>query len=143
MSVNRVTLLGNLGADPDYKKLDNGNEVASMRMATTEKGYKMRDGREVPEKTEWHDVVIWGGMASIAQKYLHKGSKVYIEGMLRHREYTDKNGVKRYVTEVHADVMEMLDQKPSAQQAQSAPAQNVLPMPASTSENKQDEDLPF
>lgn len=143
MSVNRVTLLGNLGADPDYKKLDNGNEVASMRMATTEKGYKMRDGREVPEKTEWHDVVIWGGMASIAQKYLHKGSKVYIEGMLRHREYTDKNGVKRYVTEVHADVMEMLDQKPSAQQAQSAPAPNVPPMPASTSENKQDEDLPF
>ena len=143
MSVNRVTLLGNLGADPDYKKLDNGNEVASMRMATTEKGYKMRDGREVPEKTEWHDVVIWGGMASIAQKYLHKGSKVYIEGMLRHREYTDKTGVKRYVTEVHADVMEILDSKQGAQQAQNTPATEVPPMPAQTQVEKKDEVLPF
>lgn len=143
MSVNRVTLLGNIGADPDYKKLDNGNEVASMRMATTEKGYKMRDGREVPEKTEWHDVVIWGGMASIAQKYLHKGSKVYIEGMLRHREYTDKTGVKRYVTEVHADVMEILDSKQGAQQAQSTPATEVPPMPAQTQVEKKDEELPF
>lgn len=143
MSVNRVTLLGNIGADPDYKKLDNGNEVASMRMATTEKGYKMRDGREVPEKTEWHDVVIWGGMASIAQKYLHKGSKVYIEGMLRHREYTDKTGVKRYVTEVHADVMEILDSKQGAQQAQSTTATEVPPMPAQTQVEKKDEELPF
>ena len=143
MSVNHVTLLGNLGADPDYKKLDNGNEVASIRMATTEKGYKMRDGREVPEKTEWHDVVIWGGMASIAQKYLHKGSKVYIEGMLRHREYTDKTGVKRYVTEVHADVMEILDSKQGAQQAHSTPATEVPPMPAQTQVEKKDEELPF
>ena len=143
MSVNRVTLLGNIGADPDYKKLDNGNEVASMRMATTENGYKMRDGREVPEKTEWHDVVIWGGMASIAQKYLHKGSKVYIEGMLRHREYTDRTGVKRYVTEVHADVMEILESKQSAQQAQSTTATEMPPMPAQTQVEKKDEELPF
>lgn len=143
MSVNRVTLLGNLGADPEYKKFDNGNEVASIRMATTEKGYKMRDGREVPGKTEWHDVLIWGGTASIAHKYLHKGSKVYIEGMLRHREYTDKTGVKRYVTEVHADVMEMLDQKQGAQQAQSTPATEVPPTPAQTQGEKKDEELPF
>lgn len=110
--INRVILVGNLGKDPELKTLDAGTPVVKMALATTEI-YRLKDGsRHV--QTEWHQVIAWRGMASLAGKYLRKGSLVYIEGKIRHRQYEAGDGQKRYVTEILADQLLMLDKKPSA-----------------------------
>ena len=87
--------------------------VANFTLATTEKGYKTRDGKEVPDRTEWHQIVLWRGLAEVAEKYVHKGDKLYIEGKIRTRSYDAQDGSKRYVTEIFADSMEMLSSKNS------------------------------
>lgn len=115
MSLNKVMLIGNLGKDPDVRYLDNGVAVASMSIATTEKGYTAKNGTEVPDRTEWHNIILWRGLAETAEKYLHKGDKVYIEGSLRNRSYDDQAGIKRSITEVYADRMELLG-SPNRQQ---------------------------
>ena len=111
MSVNKVHLLGHVGKEPDVRHLDSGVAVANFTLATTEKGYKTRDGKEVPDRTEWHNIVMWKGLAEIAEKYIHKGDKLYIEGKIRTRSYDATDGSKRYVTEIFADSMEMLSSK--------------------------------
>lgn len=111
MSVNSVCLLGHVGKEPDVKHLDSGMAVANFTLATTEKGYKTRDGKEIPDKTEWHSIVMWNKLAEIAEKYVHKGDKLYIEGKIRTRSYDAQDGSKRYVTEIFADSMEMLSSK--------------------------------
>ena len=111
MSVNRVCLLGHVGKERDVRHLDSGMAVANFTLATTEKGYKTRDGKEVPDRTEWHSIVMWKGLAEIAEKYIHKGDKLYIEGKIRTRSYDAPDGSKRYVTEIFADSMEMLSSK--------------------------------
>ena len=111
MSLNRVTLLGNVGKDPDVRYLDTGVCVAQFSLATTEKGYATQDGKQYPDKTEWHDIVAWRGIAQIVEKYVRKGDKLYIEGKLRHSSYEDSNGVKRFRTDVYVDNMEMLTPK--------------------------------
>lgn len=115
MSVNKVILIGNVGRDPDVRYVDAGVAVATFPLATTERGYKLQNGTEVPERTEWHNVVLWRGLAETAEKYIHKGDKLYIEGKIRSRSYDDQNGVKRYITEIFADVMEMLTSRPASQ----------------------------
>lgn len=120
MSVNKVTLLGNVGKDPEVRKLDSGISVATFSIATTERGYKLQNGTDVPERTEWHNIVLWRGLADIAEKYVKKGDKIYIEGKIKTRSYDDKNGVKRYVTEIFADNMEMLGTKPQTPYTQEA-----------------------
>lgn len=100
-SLNRIELIGSLGKAPDIRVMDNGTKVATFSLATNEPAYKLANGTQVPERTDWHNVVAWGGYASIAEKYLKKGSITYIEGKVRTRSYDDKQGVKRYVTEVH------------------------------------------
>jgi len=95
--------------------MDQGVCVASIRLATTERGYKLQSGAEVPERTDWHNVVLWKELAEIVEKYVHKGDKLYIEGKIHTRSYDDRNGVKRYVTEVWADAMEMLTPKAVSQ----------------------------
>lgn len=104
--MNRAEVIGNLGSDPDVRKLDNGTSVATISVATHER-WKSKDG-EKHEHTEWHRVVLWGGLAEIAGEYLKTGSKVFIAGTLRTRKYDDKKGVTRYTTEIVARELEML-----------------------------------
>ena len=106
---NRVQLIGNLGAAPEVKNLDNGNKMARFTVATSDK-YLNKKGEKVNE-TQWHNVVIWGKLAGIAEKYLEKGSQVVIDGKLTTRNYTDKEGVKKYFTEIVANEMLMIDNK--------------------------------
>jgi len=112
MSVNKIILLGNVGKDPEVRYFDNGGSVANFTLATTERGYTAANGTQVPDRTEWHNIVLWRGLAEIAEKYVKKGSKLYIEGKIRTRSYDDANGNKRYVSEVWGDNMELLDRKP-------------------------------
>ncbi|WP_455663673.1 single-stranded DNA-binding protein [Phocaeicola sp.] len=155
MSVNKVVLIGNVGKDPDVRYLDNGVAVATFSLATTDRAYTLQNGTQVPERTEWHNIVLWRGLAQTAEKYVRKGDKLYIEGKIRSRFYDDQNGIKRTVVEIFADNMEMLtprsaSQQPggSAQQAQAAPQQQV---PAQAPQQQQQpsadnsltDDLPF
>lgn len=125
MSINRITLLGNVGGDPDVRVLDGGVKVASFTLATTEKSYTKRDGTVMPERTEWHNIVLWRGLADIAEKYIKKGTKLYIEGPLRTRSYEDRNGVKQRIAEVYADNLELLGSQPQPQQMAPAPVQQT------------------
>lgn len=104
-------LIGNVGKEPEVKYVDAGVCVASVLLATTERAYKLKDGTEVPERTEWHNIILWRGLAEVVEKYVHKGDKLFIEGQIRTRSYDDRNGMKRYVTEIWADSMEMLTPK--------------------------------
>ncbi|MBN8694658.1 MAG: single-stranded DNA-binding protein [Bacteroidetes bacterium] len=106
---NKVQLIGNLGSAPEVKDLDNGNKVARFSLATSEY-YVNKKGEKVNE-TQWHNIVIWGKLADIAGRYLQKGSQVVIEGKLSNRNYTDKEGAKKYFTEIVANEMLMLDKK--------------------------------
>lgn len=111
MSVNKVILMGHTGEAPDFREFDNGGCVATFSLATTKRGYTTKDGRQIPERTEWHNVVLQNGLAKVANQYVKKGDKLYIEGELRTRSYDDVQGVKRYVTEIVATDMEMLTPK--------------------------------
>jgi single-strand DNA-binding protein len=106
-SVNKVIIVGNLGADPETRYLPSGDAVTSIRVATTDR-YKDKQSGEMREATEWHSISFFGKLAEIAGQYLKKGSQVYVEGSLRTRKYTDKNGVEKYATDIRADTMQML-----------------------------------
>ena len=123
MSLNKVMLIGNCGKDPDVKTLDNGHKVANFTIDTTDKGYTTREGTQIPDRTEWHNVVVWAGLAKVVEQYVKKGTKLFVEGKLRTRNYDDANGVKRYTTEVYVDNLELLGGKPESQQAQQAQPQ--------------------
>ena len=114
MSVNKVILLGNVGKDPDVKYFDSGQAVATLSIATTERGYTLPNGTQVPERTDWHNIVASNRIAQVIDKYVHKGDKLYIEGKLRTRSYTDKSGAQRYITEVYVENLEMLTPKNSS-----------------------------
>lgn len=144
--VNKVILVGRLGKDPDVRHLESGAAVANFPIATSET-YKDKNGNKV-EQTEWHNIVLWRGLAEVAEKYLQKGKLVYIEGKLRTRSW-EKEGVTRYTTEVVGDQMTMLDSKGSDGQNsggsndyqsndQQAPAQSQTP-----NTNSEMDDLPF
>ncbi|MBK9177185.1 MAG: single-stranded DNA-binding protein [Flavobacteriales bacterium] len=142
--VNKVILIGNLGADPEVRHLQNGAAVANFRIATSET-YKDKQTGEKREQTEWHSIVAWRALAEIVEKYLRKGSKVYVEGKLRTRQWQDKDGNTRYTTEIHADEMTMLDRAgsnaPGSQPgAQSASAPQAAPVSVAQDEV---DDLPF
>lgn len=104
--VNKVILIGNLGKDPEVRHLESGASVANFPIATTE-SYKDKSGNR-QDQTEWHNIVLWRGLADISEKYLKKGSQVYIEGKLRSRSWEDKEGNTRYITEIVGDQMTML-----------------------------------
>lgn len=152
MSVNKVILLGNVGKDPEIKYFDNDRAVASFSLATTERGYRTSNGIDVPEKTEWHNISCWGGLAKIAEQYVKKGDPLYIEGKIRTRSYDDKNGNKRYFTDIHVENLEMLGRKsdrdsqqpskdyPSNNQQAAAPTPPANPFDNSSAEV---DDLPF
>ncbi|MBR5727654.1 MAG: single-stranded DNA-binding protein [Muribaculaceae bacterium] len=108
MSVNKVILLGNVGRDPDIRYVAQGRPVATFSLATTERGFTNSNGVQVPERTEWHNIVMWGRNAEVAEKYIRKGTQLFIEGQLRTRMWEDRNAIKHYVTEIHVDNFELL-----------------------------------
>jgi single-strand DNA-binding protein len=124
--INKVILIGNLGKDPEVRYLDSGVAVANLSIATSE-NYKNKDGERVTQ-TEWHDIVLWRGLAEVAEKYLKKGSSVYVEGKLRTNKWVDKDENTRYKTEILAEKLTMLGKSNSQE---------------SSVENSSEDDLPF
>lgn len=139
-SVNRVTLLGNVGRDPEVKVLTGGNAVAEFSLATSRGGYTGKDGKEVPQKTQWHRIKAFGAITSAIEKYVKKGATLFIEGRIEYSEY-EKNGEKRQSTEIILEDMSLLSQPtPAPQQAAPQPVyQHPQPMGAP----QQSDDLPF
>ena len=139
--VNRVMLIGNLGKDPDVQYLEGNIGVAKFSLATTET-YKDRGGKLVSQ-TEWHTVVLWRGLAELAQKYLHKGSLVYIEGRLRTRSWEDKEGNKKFATEVVGDNLIMLDKRGDGHGVHGGHDMEGMSNADIPPVNESSEDLPF
>ncbi len=141
--VNKVILIGRLGKDPEVRNLENGATVANFSIATTET-YKDRTTGERKEITEWHNIVLWRGIAEVAQKYLHKGDMVYIEGKLRTRSW-EKDNVTRYTTEIVGDQMTMLTPKSSGGGSgyDNSQSQERSHAPASSHNDDSADDLPF
>ncbi len=134
--VNKAILLGNLGKDPEIRRLDDGRAVANFSIATSE-SYKNKAGEKVTN-TEWHNIVLWSPLAEIAENYLKKGSQVYIEGKISNRSYEDKEGVKKYISEVVGRDITLLGRAPETQQQNdSSSTENDNP------EAVQEDDLPF
>ena len=141
--INKVILVGNVGADPEVKSLDNGVKVARIRVATTERIY-IKEKNEYKDNTEWHNITLWRGLAEVVDKYIRKGSQLYIEGKLRTREY-DKNGVKCYATEIVAEELKMLGRKEVVSQSAPQPVQPT-PQPsysAPVADMPFDDEIPF
>lgn len=137
-SVNKVILIGNVGKEPEVRCLDNDVRVASFPLATTERGYVMSNGTQVPDRTEWHTIIAWRNLADTAEKYIHKSTRLYVEGKLRTRVYDSPTTGRRYITEVYAENIQFLSpvmtaaqlaQQQQAQQAQTQqPAEPQQPV---------------
>jgi single-strand DNA-binding protein len=149
-SVNKVIIVGNLGRDPETRYMPSGDAITNIAVATTDK-WKDKSTGEQKEATEWHRISFFGRLAEVAGQYLKKGSQVYIEGKLRTRKYTDKDGVEKYSTEIVADVMQMLGSRQGGGAAQmddaaasrgsAAAAPTSARQPANI--NLEDDDIPF
>jgi|SRR5690554_657052 len=150
--VNKVIILGNLGVDPEVRTLESGTKVCRLSIATSE-SYTNKAGDRV-EQTEWHSVTLWRGLAEVAEKYLRKGNKVYIEGKLRTRSYKDKDGIEKYITEIVGDNMELLGSAPTpgtgrsaspstSENAESQPQAQQSSGTGKSQSNENEDDLPF
>lgn len=137
-SINQATVIGFVGDEPRTTTSSSGTAIASISVATTDKGFTRQDGTVVEDKTEWHNIVAFGRLADVIKNYIHKGACVYVQGKMRTRAYEDKNGIKRYITEIVADTFQMLDRRPDANMVQSTTGQVSYQQPP-----EQDEDLPF
>lgn len=154
--MNIVILRGNVGEQPKITNFENGGKAAQFSMATTERGFKTRDGRDIPDKTTWHNIVVKKtGLAGICEQYVKKGTPLLIVGKVQTRDYTDNSGQKRYVTEIYVEEMELLGrrdgdgsqqgqgQAPTQQPQYAAPAPSALAASDPNSLEPQNEDLPF
>lgn len=147
--MNKVMLIGNVGKEPEVNYYDQDQAVARVILATTERGYTLQNGTQVPEHTDWHTVYLYRGLAKIAEKYVHKGDKIYIEGRIRYRSYDDQRGVKKYVTEILAENMELLTPKasssaqPATQNVQSVANVNQSTANQSAVQSVTDDECPF
>jgi len=128
-SVNKVIVVGNLGADPETRFLPSGEAVTNIRVATTDK-WKDKASGEMKEATEWHRISFFGRLAEVAGEYLKKGSQVYVEGSLRTRKWQDKDGQDRYSTEIRADVMQMLGRREGGGEPRAEPGERSAPKSA-------------
>ncbi|MCS7005063.1 MAG: single-stranded DNA-binding protein [Cytophagales bacterium] len=139
-TINKVILIGNLGRDPEIRRIDNGTAVATFSIATTET-YKDKTTGETKSLTDWHNIVLWRGLAEIAEKYLKKGNKVYIEGKLRTRQYVGQDNITRYITEVIGEELVLLSspQSTSSSSYVAPPPPSEMPADLSTPSD----DLPF
>lgn len=127
MSVNKVILVGNVGKDPEVRYVDQNRAVATFTLATTERGRKLTNGTEIPDRTDWHNIVTWGNLAETCGKYVKKGDKLYIEGKLRTRSYDDQRGVRHYVTEIFVENLELMSQKQQPAQPKTDTESNKAP----------------
>lgn len=147
MSVNKVILVGNVGKDPEIKYFDNDVAKANFSVATSERGYTTSSGTQVPERTEWHNIVCWRGLAQIAERFIKKGTLVYVEGKIKTRSYDDQNGVKRYITEIIADNLELLSKKTGGVENENSVNRSEYSNPENSNnglDNNSDvDDLPF
>jgi single-strand DNA-binding protein len=155
--INKAIIVGRVGQDPKITDFTNGSNCAQFRVATTERGFTTRDGREVPDNTEWHNIVCYGNQAQVVQNFVRKGSSLYIEGKIRTRKFTDQSNIERYVTEIFADELQLLDKKQddgqqnmSTASPQAAQQQNGQQAGTSSAasemmqqEQENQEDLPF
>lgn len=123
--MNKAMLIGNVGKEPDVRYYDQDQAVAQIALATTERGYTLPNGTKVPDRTDWHNVIFYRGLAKIVEKYVHKGDKLYVEGRIRYRSYDDKRGVRRYVTEIYADNMELLTPRSARESSAQGDAKNT------------------
>lgn len=140
--LNKAQVIGNLGTDPKVNTINNGQtKVASFSVATTEKGYTTQSGIQIQEKTEWHNIVCFGRLADVVDKYLKKGSKVFVEGKMRTRNYEDRQGIKRSIMEINAEIIELLDIKQQKQQQQEQYPEQANTVTSQT--NGENDDLPF
>ncbi|MBQ9357300.1 MAG: single-stranded DNA-binding protein [Prevotella sp.] len=141
--MNKVMLIGNVGKEPEVRYVDQGQPVARVTMATTERGYTLPNGTRVPDRTEWHNVLLWRKLAELVERYVHKGDKLYVEGRLHYASYDDKQGKRQYYTEIWADNIELLTPKQahadSLQPTQQATAQTQQ----NAADGNDDEPLPF
>ncbi|GAB6394546.1 MAG: single-stranded DNA-binding protein [Bacteroidales bacterium] len=160
MSLNKVILIGNVGKDPEVRYFDNGTAMANFTMATSERGYTLPNGTVVPERTEWHNIVVRRELAAFVDKWIKKGAGVYVEGKIRTRTYDDQAGIKRYVTEIYADRIEFFKfgrreegqtadnnhpsgaTPPATPQAEH-PASHTPTVPPITPDSGEPDDLPF
>jgi len=140
MSVNKAILVGNVGKDPEVRYLDNGVAVATITLATTERGYTLQNGTQVPDRTEWHNIVAWRGLAEIAEKYIKKGTQLYVEGKITTRKW-EKDGIARYSTEIVAENIELLGRRPESGTSETAAPKTE--MTSEKPENGHSDDLPF
>ena len=141
--MNKVMRIGNVGQDPEVRYVDQGVAVARIRLATTERGYTLQNGTQVPEHTDWHNVILWRRLAEVVEKYVHKGDKLYIEGRIRYTTYDDKQGQRRYATEIWADNMEMLTPKSSTSGETEQPIIASEPIIQPEGQGESGEGLPF
>lgn len=155
-SVNMAIVVGFVGNDPRITALQSGRKCASFALATTETGYTTQSGQQIPEKTEWHNIVVWGKTAEVVEKYVHKGSSLYIQGKIRNRSFEGQDGQKRYITEIECEVMQMLDKRQdgnnrsqaqnTAQNPQTASSpynSSPAPFPPPQAQENGNDDLPF
>ena len=119
--MNKVMLIGNVGKDPDVHYYDSDQAVAQLRLATTEKGYSLPNGTQVPDRTDWHNLVFYHRLAKVVESYVRKGDKLYVEGRLKYRVYDDAKGQRQYTTEIVVDSMEMLTPKSQRPNMESSP----------------------
>lgn len=137
MSLNKVMLIGNLGKDPEIRYIEAGVCTAKLAIATSTPGYTLPNGTAVPERTEWHNVILWRRLAEIAERYLHKGDKIFLEGELRYRTYTDKKGINHQYVEIWGSQLEMLSfRNQSHGVAQSTATSKTDSVSESTNSNK-------
>lgn len=141
MAVNKIILVGNVGKDPEVRYLENGVAVAKFPLATSE-NYKNKNGERV-SNTEWHNIVAWRGLAEIAEKYVKKGNQLFIEGKLASRSWDDKEGNKRYITEVIVSNMQMLDKKSKPTEQSSDSVDNSSSDNLDVNNSIEEDDLPF
>jgi len=151
MSINKAILVGNVGRDPDIRYFDKESEkknsVASFTLATTERGYTLANGTQVPDRTEWHNIVAWRGLAELAEKYIRKGSQIYVEGKIVTRSW-EKEGVTRYTTEIVAETIQLLGSRREGQTETAAPSPaakvpTTAPAPEMPESGGSADDLPF
>ena len=122
--MNKVMLIGYIGREPEVKYYYADQCLATVSLATTEKGYTLQNGTKVPDHTDWHTVIFWKNLAKVVERYVHKGDKLYVEGRIRYRAYDDKKGMRRNVTEILAENMEILSSKPQSSNTENSTSQN-------------------
>ncbi len=140
MSVNKVILVGHVGKDPEIRYLEKEVAVANFTLATSERAITLQNGTQIPERTEWHNIVAWRGLATIAEKYIKKGSQIYVEGKIQTRSY-EKDGIKRFFTEIYAENINLLGKKPETGEAHSTSV--ATPAPDMQVPPPTEDDLPF